>query len=125
MEKDVVKGHAQWRQPELKEKIDTQTRRAPGAPVFVGGGGPVFSAYVAEEYNRISGRGLTEDEERTISDFGGIFAPPRRYSQALGACKLPRRPWRPKVFRNQIFACKLREPQIISFAGDTLGAGWL
>ena len=32
------------------------------------GGGPVFSAWVAKEYNRISAQELTEGEERTFPD---------------------------------------------------------
>ena len=38
-DKEVVKEHAQWRQPEMKEKIDTQTRTDHGARFLVGGGG--------------------------------------------------------------------------------------
>ena len=32
MDEEVVKEHAQWRQTEMKEKVDTQTRMAPGRP---------------------------------------------------------------------------------------------
>ena len=40
MDKEVVKGHAQWRRPEMKAKSGTQTRMDPGASAIVDGGGP-------------------------------------------------------------------------------------
>ena len=64
MDEEAAKEHAQWRQLELKEKIDTQIRLAPGAWVFVDGGEPVLSARVAEERDRILGQELTECGER-------------------------------------------------------------
>ena len=47
MDKEVVKENAQWRQPEMKGKIDARTRMDTGAPSIVDGGGPVLSAWVA------------------------------------------------------------------------------
>ena len=44
MDKQVAKEHAQWLQPEMTEKIDTQTRKNPGATFVAGGGGPALSA---------------------------------------------------------------------------------
>ena len=67
-DKEVVKEHAQWRQPEMKAKIDTQTRMDPGAPFLVDGGGPVLSAWVAEKCKRISGKALAESEGRAHAD---------------------------------------------------------
>ena len=64
MDKEVVKGRALRWQPGMKEGIDTQIRRGAGASVFVDGGGPVLSAWVAEEWNRILGQELTECGER-------------------------------------------------------------
>ena len=37
--KDVVKGHAQWWRSDAREKIDTQTRKDPGASFIAGGMG--------------------------------------------------------------------------------------
>ena len=66
MGKGVVKDRAQWRQPEMKEKIDTLARMDPGAPLMVDGGGPVLSPRVAEKRNRTLRQELTEGEERTF-----------------------------------------------------------
>ena len=63
---EVVKGRAQWRNPEMQGGIDTHTRRDPGAPLLVDGAGAALSAWVAEGYNRTSGRELTKEEERTL-----------------------------------------------------------
>ena len=52
MEKEV----AREREKVMKDKIDTQTRMDPGASLTADGGGPVLSAWVAEECNRISDR---------------------------------------------------------------------
>ena len=68
MNQEVVKERAQWRRPELGEKIETYTRLGPGASVFVGGGRAVLSAWAAEECNRILGQELTEGGKRTFSD---------------------------------------------------------
>ena len=59
---------ARRRQQGGKEKIDTHTRMDPGASVMVHGGGPVLSAWFAEECNRILGEKLTEAEERISAD---------------------------------------------------------
>ena len=67
-DKAAAKEHAHWWQPAMREKIDTQTRIDPSAPFLVGGGGKALSAWVAEERNRISGRGLTEEVERNFAD---------------------------------------------------------
>ena len=61
-----MKGHAQWWHSELKEKIDTQTRKDPGMPPAMGGGGPVLSEWVADERNHVLGRELTEEEDRSL-----------------------------------------------------------
>ena len=68
MGKEVVKEHAQWRQSELEEKIDTQNRLDPGASVFLDGGGPSLSAWVAGARNRILIQESPEGEERTFPD---------------------------------------------------------
>ena len=52
----------------MRAKTDTQNRMDPGAPLIVGGGGPVLFVSVAEEYTRISGQALTEEEERIFAD---------------------------------------------------------
>ena len=67
MDKDVVKGHAQWRRSAMETKIGTQARKDPGAPSVMDGGGPVLSAWPAKERNRISGQELTEVEERVYA----------------------------------------------------------
>ena len=46
MDKEVVKEHAQWWQPVLNEKIDTQTRKDPGESFFLDGAGPALSAWL-------------------------------------------------------------------------------
>ena len=38
-EKEVAKEHAQWRQSDMKNKIDTQTRMEPGASFVLDAGG--------------------------------------------------------------------------------------
>ena len=43
--KDVVKKHAQWRHFEMKEKVDSQSRKDPGAPFVIGGGGSALPAF--------------------------------------------------------------------------------
>ena len=67
-DENVVKEHAQWRQPEMKVKNNTQNRTVSGSSFMADGGGPVLSARVAEECSRISGRALTEGEGRTFAD---------------------------------------------------------
>ena len=44
MDKKVVTGHAQWWQPGMEDKIDSQTRMDPGAPSMMDGGGAVLRA---------------------------------------------------------------------------------
>ena len=44
---DVAKKHAQWWLSDMKGKMDTQTRKDPGASFVMDGGGPVFAARVA------------------------------------------------------------------------------
>ena len=58
--KKVVKKHAQWRRSDMGEKMEMQTRKDPGASFVMGGGGPVLSAWVAEECNRVWRQELTE-----------------------------------------------------------------
>ena len=52
----------------MKDKIDTQTRKDPGASFFFWRRGPVLSARVAEERSRVSGRELAGEDERTRAD---------------------------------------------------------
>ena len=52
--------------PNWKGK-DPGATKDTGAPVVVDGGGPVLFAWVTEECNRISGRGLMEEEERVFA----------------------------------------------------------
>ena len=54
--KIVVKGHDQWWHSDMKEKIDTLSRKS----FIMGGGGPVLSVRVAEACNRVLWRELTE-----------------------------------------------------------------
>ena len=56
---EVVKEHAKWWHFEMGEKIDAQSKKDPGAPSGVDGGGPVLSAWIAEERNRVSEQELT------------------------------------------------------------------
>ena len=65
---DVAKEHAQWWHPDMTEKIDTQTRKNPGASFIMNGAGPALSAKAAEECNRVVGRELTEGGERLHAD---------------------------------------------------------
>ena len=39
MDKEVAKEHGRLWEPEMKEKVDTQTRMVPGASLMVDGGG--------------------------------------------------------------------------------------
>ena len=68
MDMRVVRGHARRWRSDTKDKIDMQTRKDPGASFLMDSGGPVLSAWVAEERNRISGQALTEVEERAHAD---------------------------------------------------------
>ena len=61
--KEVVKWHS-----DMKEKIETHTRKDPGASCISDGGGPVLSAWVAEACNRGLGQELTEEGERLHAD---------------------------------------------------------
>ena len=56
--------------PETTGKIDTQSRQDPGAPYFLAGEGPAFSARVAGERNGVPGQELTGEEERAHADLG-------------------------------------------------------
>ena len=67
-EKEVVKKHAQWRYFEMEKEIGAQSRKDPGAPSVIDGGGHVLSAWVTEECNRVSGQKLTNVEERAHTD---------------------------------------------------------
>ena len=66
-DEEVAKEDAQWSQPDMEEKMLTQTWTAPGAPFEADGGGPVSSARVAAECNRIAGEELTGGEGRTFA----------------------------------------------------------
>ena len=68
IDKGVAREQAQWWQPEMKEKIDSQTRMDPGAPLFVDGGKAVLAAWVTGERNWISGQDLAGRDESTCSD---------------------------------------------------------
>ena len=52
----------------MQEKTDTQTRMNPGASFIVDGGGPVLSARVGGDCDRILVRELTGEEERKFAD---------------------------------------------------------
>ena len=52
----------------MKEKLDTQTREDPGASSVMDSGGPVLSAWVAEERDRIAGQESTEVGEGAHAD---------------------------------------------------------
>ena len=43
-DKEGVKEHVQWWRFEMKEKIDVQSQKGPGAPLALDGIGPVLSA---------------------------------------------------------------------------------
>ena len=68
MDKEVLREHVQRWQRAFEEKIESQTRSAPGASIFVDRGGPVLFARGAKERDLILGREFTEHEERTFSD---------------------------------------------------------
>ena len=67
-DKDADKGHAQWWRSDMKDKIDTETRKDSGASPAMVGGGPVLSAWGAGGRNRILGQELTGVEERAHPD---------------------------------------------------------
>ena len=69
MDLEVAKEYAQGWQPEMTEKIDTHSVMEPGAPLMMGGGGPVLSASFAVECRRILRQALTEEENRASADF--------------------------------------------------------
>ena len=52
----------------MRKDIDTQNREDLGASLVMDGGGPLLSACVAEERNRVSGQELTEEEGRSHGD---------------------------------------------------------
>ena len=54
-DKEVAKEHARRRRSDMRGKIDSQTRKGPGASYIVDGEGPILSPWVAEECNRVSG----------------------------------------------------------------------
>ena len=43
-DKEVAEAHVQWRDSDLKERIDAQTRKDPGVPFVMDGGGPEMPA---------------------------------------------------------------------------------
>ena len=49
-------------------KIEAQSREVPGAPPVIDGEGPVVSARVVEERDRVLGQGLAEEAERAHAD---------------------------------------------------------
>ena len=49
-------------------ETDAQSGKDPGAPSVLGRGGPVLSAWVAGECDRVLGRELTGEEERVQTD---------------------------------------------------------
>ena len=67
-EKEGVMECAEWRHTKMKEKLDTQLRKAPSAPFVNGGGGSVLSASVSEERNRVLGQELTALATRVHGD---------------------------------------------------------
>ena len=52
----------------MTDKIDAQSRRDPGAPLVIDGGGPALSARVAEGCDRVSGQELAGKGERVRAD---------------------------------------------------------
>ena len=70
-DKEVMRGHVQWRHLELEENIETQARRDPVVPLVMNGGGPNLSAWVAEECKRVLRRDFTEEAERVYADLAG------------------------------------------------------
>ena len=68
MDKGVAKEHARRRRSDMKEKIDMRTRKDPGVSFSMDFGGPVLSAWAAEERSRIPGQELPEVEERAHAD---------------------------------------------------------
>ena len=52
----------------MEKEIGAQSRKDPCAPFVIDGGGPVLSAWAAEECNRVSRRKLTVVEERVHAD---------------------------------------------------------
>ena len=52
----------------MTEKIDPQSRKEPGASSVFDSRGPMLSARVAEECNRVLKRELTDGGERAHSD---------------------------------------------------------
>ena len=52
----------------MEKEIGAQSRKDPGAPFVIDGRGPVLSAWVAEECNRVSRQKLTVVEERVHAD---------------------------------------------------------
>ena len=59
VDKEVVKEHAQWRNPSLKARWEAARASA------TDGMDGAISAWIAGERNRVSGRELTEDEEKS------------------------------------------------------------
>ena len=55
VEEEVVKERAQWRHPEMKSKMDAQSRLDPAESFVVDGVGARTPVWVAEEGNRIRG----------------------------------------------------------------------
>ena len=63
-DKGVLKGPAKWWRSDMKERIDSQTRKYPGASSVMDDGRPVLFAWFAEECVRASGQEVAEAEER-------------------------------------------------------------
>ena len=62
--KEGVEEDAQWWHCEVKEKIDTQSRKDPSAPPEIDGERSALSAWDAEQRSRVFRRESTEAEER-------------------------------------------------------------
>ena len=70
-DKVVAREHAEWLHSELREKIGTQRRSAPWAPLVLDGGGPVVPAWVTEGRSRILGQELAGEKEGVYPDLAG------------------------------------------------------
>ena len=55
----------------MREKMETRSRKDPGAAYVVDGGKPVLATWVAEECKRVLGQDMSELEARVHADLVG------------------------------------------------------